>query len=144
MPDNETNITNRLEELADDFSYLEDWETRYRHIIDMGRGLQPLAEAEKNENTKVRGCVSQVWLVQEFDKVNNQIILRGESDSTLVQGLLSVLIFIYSGSNPEEVLSLPPENVFETLGLIDALTPSRANGLKSMAGRIVEFAKLNA
>lgn len=143
MPDNETNITNRLEELADDFSYLEDWETRYRHIIDMGRGLQPLAEAEKNENTKVRGCASQVWLVQEFDKADNKIILRGESDSTLVQGLLSVLIAIYSGATPEEVLSLPPENVFETLGLIEALTPSRANGLKSMAGRIVEFAKVN-
>ncbi|MCA0372449.1 MAG: SufE family protein [Proteobacteria bacterium] len=140
----ENNFAKRFEDLKSDFDFLDNWEDRYRHIIDMGKKIAPLSEIEKNDETKIRGCASQVWLVCEYNKEANIITFRGESDSTLVQGLLSILIALYSSLSPFEIINNPPQNVFDALNLQDALTPSRSNGLKSMASRIVEFAKENA
>lgn len=130
----------RLNQIKDDFDFLDDWEERYRHIIDLGKNLTPLSENEKTEQTKVRGCASQVWLIEEFDSEKKLIFLRGESDSTLVQGLLAVLLFLYSGMSPKIIIDNPPEPIFKILKLDEALTPNRANGLKAMAKRIVDFA----
>lgn len=139
----ENNFATRFDDLKSDFDFLDNWEDRYRHIIDMGKNLSPLKDEEKNADTKIRGCASQVWLICEFQRENNIVIFRGESDSTLVQGLLAILISLYSSIAPSEIINNPPQNVFDALNLQDALTPSRSNGLKSMASRIVEFAKEN-
>lgn len=138
MTINPQNFAQRFDEIKSDFEFLDDWEDRYRHIIDLGKNLAPLNEVEKTDETKVRGCASQVWLVSEFE--NGKAKFRGESDSTLVQGLLAVLIFLYSGLPTAEIISNPPQMVFDALNLSEALTPSRANGLKSMAARIIDFA----
>ncbi len=135
------NFASRFEDLKSDFDFLDNWEDRYRHIIDLGKKLATLSDTEKNADTKIRGCASQVWLICEFDEKNKIIRFRGESDSTLVQGLLAILIGLYSSLAPSEIIDNPPQNVFDALNLQEALTPSRSNGLKSMASRIVEFAQ---
>lgn len=133
-------IKERIEELQEQFSYIDDWEEKYKYIMDIGKSIAPLADYEKNDETKVRGCSSQVWLISEFDKANNKAIFRGESDSALVQGLVGIMITIYSDSEPSDILENPPQDAFEALELFDALTPNRANGLRSIAKRIVDFA----
>ena len=135
------NFASRFEDLKSDFDFLDNWEDRYRHIIDLGKKLATLSDTEKNADTKIRGCASQVWLICEFDEKDKIIRFRGESDSTLVQGLLAILIGLYSSLAPSEIIDNPPQNVFDALNLQEALTPSRSNGLKSMASRIVEFAQ---
>lgn len=131
----------RLETIAEDFAFLDDWEEKFRHIIDLGRELAPLDENEKNPITKVQGCTSQVWIVCEYDSSNNIINIRGNSDSSLVQGLLAILISIYSGSAPNLIIELEGKRIFETLNLADSLTPNRSGGMLSMLNRIHEFAK---
>lgn len=130
----------RLESIAEDFAFLEDWEEKFRHIIDLGRELAPLEEQEKSAITKVQGCTSQVWIICEFDSSNNIINIRGNSDSSLVQGLLAILISIYSGSAPKMIIELEGNRIFETLDLADSLTPNRSGGMLSMMNRIREFA----
>ena len=137
-------ITSRVEDLKSEFDFLDDWEDRYRYIIDIGKELTPLVEGEKNDLTKVRGCTSQVWLIMEKDATNGNLIFRGESDSTLVQGLVGILVRIYSNAAASDIVALPPEQALAELKLYDALSPSRTNGLKSMATKITAFAEANA
>ena len=139
-----SDIRNKLEQLTDEFEFLEDWENKYRHIIDLGRKLPQLEPYQKSDSNKVSGCASQVWLISDFSPETGLVKFSGGSDSSLVQGLLSIFIFIYSEATPMEIISLPPAEVFEKLGLNDALTPSRANGLKSIAAKIMAFAHLNS
>ena len=123
-----------LKELIDDFAYLDDWEDRYMHVIDLGKELEPLTDAERNDANKVRGCASQVWLVSE--KADDRLRFRGDSDAHIVRGLVAVTLTALSDRSPEEILATDMEAVMETLGLSEHLSSQRANGLRSMVGRI--------
>ncbi|OYU78542.1 MAG: cysteine desufuration protein SufE [Alphaproteobacteria bacterium PA3] len=131
----------RLEELIEEFSFLDDWEERYRYVIDLGRTLAPLEESERVDISKVRGCASQVWLVSAVAPGSGLVDFRGQSDAAIVQGLLAILVRLYSGRLPAEILALDAQAAFQALGLGDALTPQRSNGLKAMAQRIHDVAR---
>ncbi len=124
-----------LAELEDEFELLGDWEERYRYVIDLGRELAPLADAERSEVHKVRGCASQVWLVVE-DGPDGALVFRGDSDAHIVRGLIAILMALYSGRSAREILATDPEALFRRLGLRDHLTSQRSNGLTSMVSRI--------
>ncbi len=125
-----------LDELADDFELLgDDWEERYRHLIDLGRGLAPLTEAERSDANKVRGCASQVWLVGAVD-AEGRLQLRGDSDAHIVRGLVAVVLRLSAGMPAAEVAAFPFEDGVARLGLKGALSAQRANGLASMVARI--------
>ena len=123
-----------LQELIDDFAFLDDWEDRYMHVIDLGKDLEPLTDAERNNANKVRGCASQVWLVSEKD--DSKLRFRGDSDAHIVRGLVAVTLTALSNRTPEEILKTDMEAVLEKLGLSEHLSSQRANGLRSMVGRI--------
>jgi len=128
----------QIEEIIDNFSVLDDWEDRYRYLIDLGRGLEPLKDAERTPSTKVRGCASQVWLISEAEGQGPEAILkfRGDSDAHIVRGLIAVLFALYSGKKSREILGADEKAVFAQLGLNSHLTPQRSNGLASMIARI--------
>jgi cysteine desulfuration protein SufE len=130
----------RLADLEDEFSFLDEWEERYRHVIDLGKALPPLADDERVDAAKVRGCASQVWLISETQMPQDVINFRGQSDAAIVQGLLAILLRLYSGRPASEILQLDAGKAFSALGLADALSPQRSNGLKAMALRIREVA----
>ncbi|MBN9317345.1 MAG: SufE family protein [Devosia sp.] len=121
-------------EIAENLSYLDDWEDRYRYIIELGQALPPLAEDEKNAENKVHGCVSQVWLVSNHDGAH--LIYRGESDAMIVRGLVAVLLALYSGRPAREIAETDAIAVFDELGLREHLTTQRSNGLVAMVNRI--------
>jgi cysteine desulfuration protein SufE len=125
-----------LQTIKDDFELLDEWEDRYRYVIELGRQLPPLEATEKCETTKVRGCASQVWLVVDLTEGEARFRFRGESDAHIVQGLIAILKAIYDGRTPAEVLETDAIAIFAELGLSDHLTPQRSNGLKSMIERI--------
>jgi len=122
----------------DDFSFLDDWEDRYMHVIELGKSLAPLSAAERNASTKVNGCVSQVWLVVEVEKNGNNPILnfRGDSDAHIVKGLVAVVLTIFSGRTAQEITDIDAAAILAGLGLEEHLTPQRSNGLHAMIGRI--------
>jgi cysteine desulfuration protein SufE len=137
-----TSVDQTIEELADEFALLPDWEERISHVIELARSLEPLAESERNEQTRVRGCVSRVWLVPERrPEAPEKLYFRGDSDAHLVRGEIAMLLRIFSGRTPQEILSADPRAVFERLGLKDALTQQRSNGLFAMMGRIQQEAR---
>lgn len=124
-----------LNALADEFEVLGDWEERYRHLIDLGRGLEPLSEAEHSDANKVRGCASQVWLVST-PSADGRLRLRGDSDAHLVKGLVAVVLRLFSGATREDVAAFDAPAAFARLGLDGALSAQRANGLAAMVARI--------
>jgi len=128
-------IDAELAELADEFDVLGDWEERYRYVIELGRELSPLTDAERNETNKVRGCASQVWLVTE-PQADGALRFRGDSDAHIVRGLIAILLRLFSGRKPREILAFDAKAAFEALGLSGALSQQRSNGLASMAARI--------
>ncbi len=134
----ETNI----ESLVEDFAFLEDWEDRYRYVIELGRTLPELSEAERIEANKVRGCASQVWMVSEIVRNGEPVLkFRGDSDAHIVRGLIAILFALYSGRPAREIVASDPETVFAEIGLREHLTSQRSNGLSSMVGRIRSDAK---
>ncbi|HZC17907.1 MAG TPA: SufE family protein [Caulobacteraceae bacterium] len=124
-----------FEELRAEFDLLGDWEERYRHVIDLGRMLAPLSEAERSDANKVRGCASQVWLITEA-KADRRLVFRGDSDAHIVRGLIAILFRIYSDRPAADILAIDARAGFEQLGLIGALSSQRSNGLFSMVERI--------
>lgn len=132
-----------IESLIEDFSFLDEWEDRYRYVIELGRELAPLSEAEHSPANKVQGCVSQVWLVTEVDTSDTgpRLVFRGDSDAHIVRGLIAILLRIYSGKTPEEILATEARPILEKLGLNEHLSPQRSNGLYSMVGRIQNDAR---
>ncbi|HWA60838.1 MAG TPA: SufE family protein [Caulobacteraceae bacterium] len=128
-------ITSVLEDLEAEFELLGDWEERYRHVIDLGRELAPLAADERSEANKVRGCASQVWLVTERAP-DGTLTFRGDSDAHIVRGLIAILLRLYSGHAPAEILAFDAKAAFARLGLTGALSAQRSNGLFSMVERI--------
>lgn len=135
-------IDQTIEELADEFVLLPDWEERISHVIELARSLEPLTESERNEETRVRGCVSRVWLVSERRPQRpEKLYFRGDSDAHLVRGEIAMLLRVFSGRTPQEILSVDPRALFERLGLKDALTAQRSNGLFAMMNRIQQEAR---
>jgi len=128
-----------LDEIVDNFSLLEDWDDRYRYVIELGRALSPLAERDRTEANKVQGCASQVWLattVHPNGQGGPMLTFFGDSDAHIVRGLIAILFAMFSGKQARDILSTDAVAVFERLGLREHLTPQRSNGFRSMVERI--------
>ncbi len=135
-------VETAIKELADDFALLPDWEERISYVIELARGLEPLRNDERVEANKVRGCASQVWLVSEHrSEEPGKLFFRGDSDAHLVRGEIAMLMRIFSGRTPQDILSVDPRGVFDSLGLKEALTMQRSNGLFAMINRIQQEAR---
>jgi cysteine desulfuration protein SufE len=131
-------MSETLEKLIDDFSFLDDWEDRYKHVIDLGRALPPMPDALKTPVTKVSGCASQVWIHSTTLSTadGTKLKLVGDSDALIVKGLIAIAFMIFAPHTVQEIVSIDAGQVFETLGLKEHLTPQRSNGLASMVARI--------
>jgi cysteine desulfuration protein SufE len=128
-----------IEEIRDNFALLEEWDDRYRYVIELGRTLDPMPEAEHSSANKVQGCASQVWLSKRLDRNDaNDPLLNylGDSDAHIVRGLIAILLTLYSGRTPREILSTDAIKVFDEFGFREHLTPQRSNGLRAMVERI--------
>lgn len=128
-----------IDDIVSDLELLDDWEDRYRYLIDLGKSLEPLSEAEHSAANKVQGCVSQVWLVTEVAKGDSgapRLIFRGDSDAMIVRGLVALLIAIFSGKTARDIEATDAGAIFKRLGLGEHLTPQRSNGLNSMVLRV--------
>jgi cysteine desulfuration protein SufE len=128
-----------LEDIQSDFAVLDEWEDRYRYVIELGRTLEPLSVAEHSDANKVRGCASQVWLTTDVDtddRGDKRLTFRGDSDAHIVRGLIAILFAIYSGRTAKDILATDVQGILGGLGLREHLTPQRSNGLNSMAERI--------
>jgi cysteine desulfuration protein SufE len=127
-----------IDEIVSNFELLEDWEERYRYVIELGRMMEPLPEEAHTEANKVKGCASQVWLETRLDQSNGKPVLHliGDSDAHIVRGLVALMIALYKGKTPEEALSTDALGLFKELGLAEHLTPQRSNGVRSMVERI--------
>ncbi|THD45818.1 MAG: SufE family protein [Bradyrhizobium sp.] len=128
-----------IDAIRADFAFLDEWEDRYRYVIELGRTLEPLDEAAHNDVNKVRGCVSQVWLERQARNAPDGRVLlhyRGDSDSHLVRGLVAIAIALYSDHTAKEILATDAFAVFRELGLEQHLTPQRSNGVRAMIERI--------
>lgn len=131
--------TTTLDEIVDNFSLLDEWDDRYRYVIELGRGLTPLSERDRTNGNKVQGCASQVWLATSVHP-NGQggpvLTFSGDSDAHIVRGLIAILFAMFSGKHAGEILSADAIALFEQLGLREHLTPQRSNGFRSMVERI--------
>ena len=128
-----------LDEIIENFEFLDDWDDRYRYLIELGRTLTPLPEAAHNEANRVRGCASQVWLETHVDKDDTgapHLTFLGDSDAHIVRGLVALTLAIFSGQTARAILEADAHAVFDRLGLGAHLTPQRSNGLRSMVERI--------
>lgn len=128
-------ITQDLDDLAAEFELLGDWEERYRYVIDLGRELEPLSEAEHSAANKVHGCASQVWIVTE-PQGDGTVRFRGDSDAHIVSGLIAILLRLYSGRTPQVISDFDAKAALDRLGLSGALSAQRSNGLAAMVQRI--------
>jgi cysteine desulfuration protein SufE len=135
-----------LDQLREDFSYLEDWEDRYKHVIELGRALPEMPDALKTAATKVNGCASQVWIHSRAVETpdGRKLAMVGDSDALIVKGLIAIAFMIYAPLTVREIMALDAVPVFSELGLKEHLTPQRSNGLASMVQRIKADAKLAA
>ncbi len=129
-----------IDELIDNFEFLDGWEDKYRYIIDLGGKLEPLPENCKTEEWKVRGCQSQVWLLPE--KKDGLLHFRGDSDAIIVKGLIAIVLMIYNDKSPSQIKSIAVDDIFAKLGLSEHLSPSRRNGLISMTEKIKYYADI--
>lgn len=127
-----------FQDIAENLSFLDDWEDRYRYLIELGQTLPKLEEAERNAANKINGCMSQVWLVAEPQPVDGQpgLRFRGESDAMIVQGLVAVLLALYTDRQASEIAETDAIALFDELGLREHLTTQRSNGLVAMVNRI--------
>lgn len=129
----------QIDQLIADFDLLDDWEDRYRHVIELGRALPALPEAERTETNKVRGCASQVWLsthVEAGDGGGRRLRFAGDSDALIVKGLVAIVIALFSDRSPQEIRATDAEALFERLDLRAHLTTQRSNGLRALVDRI--------
>jgi cysteine desulfuration protein SufE len=134
----------RLDEIIENFSYLDDWEDRYRYVIELGRTLEPIDETARTDANKVLGCASQVWLETKSDR-NGQgepiLSFRADSDAHIVRGLIALILALYSGKTSKDILATDAEALFDKLGLSAHLTRQRTNGTRSMVERIKRDAR---
>lgn len=127
-----------IDEIRDNFELLDEWDDRYRYVIELGRTLEPMPEAEHSAANKVNGCVSQVWLSKRIDGsgTDPKLSYLGDSDAHIVRGLIAILLTLYSGHTPQQILATDAIAVFDEFGFRDHLTPQRSNGLRAMVERI--------
>jgi cysteine desulfuration protein SufE len=128
-----------IDEIRDNFALLDDWDDRYRYVIELGRTLDPMPDAEHSAANKVQGCASQVWLSRQLRRSEREepvLNYLGDSDAHIVRGLIAILLTLYSGRTPREILAADALAVFDELGFREHLTPQRSNGLRSMVERI--------
>lgn len=128
-----------IDEIRDNFALLEDWDDRYRYVIELGRTLDPMPDAEHSAANKVQGCASQVWLSRQLSRssgVEPVLNYLGDSDAHIVRGLIAILLTLMSGRTPREILAIDAPAIFDELGFREHLTPQRSNGLRSMVERI--------
>lgn len=133
-----------LDDIIADFSFIDDWEDRYRYVMELGKELDELPEALRNADHKVKGCASQVWLVTNIQKNeagSATLSFIGDSDSALVRGLIAILLSTYSGKSAQDILSINASEILTKLDLQDHITPQRSNGFSAMAARIHHDAK---
>jgi cysteine desulfuration protein SufE len=132
-------VTMTIDEIRDNFELLDEWDDRYRYVIELGRTLAPMPEQEHSAANKVQGCASQVWLARHIDRDRNgepRLSYLGDSDAHIVRGLIAILLTLYSGHTPREILAADAIAVFDEFGFREHLTPQRSNGLRSMVERI--------
>ncbi len=127
-----------IDRILDDFAFLDEWDDRYRYLIELGRGLAPLSPEAHNDANKVQGCASQVWLEKSVRQENDgpHLDFKGDSDALIVRGLVAIVIALFSGRPAAEIVETDAEAVFEKIGLREHLTAQRSNGLRSMVTRI--------
>jgi cysteine desulfuration protein SufE len=127
-----------IDEIRENFVLLDDWDDRYRYVIELGRTLDPMPEAEHCAANKVQGCVSQVWLSKQIDRSGGEPSLNylGDSDAHIVRGLVAILLTLYSGRTPQQILASDALAIFDEFGFREHLTPQRSNGLRAMVERI--------
>jgi len=133
-----------IDDIIGNFALLEDWDDRYRYLIELGRELPPLAAAAHNDANKVQGCASQVWLdtrVRQNGPGGPVLTFAGDSDAHIVRGLIAILFALYSGKSARDILASDAIDLFETIGLREHLTPQRSNGFRSMVERIQSDAR---
>lgn len=131
-----------IEEIKDDFKLLDDWEDRYRYVIELGEALPPFPEEARDAAHKVAGCVSQVWLLTERGAGADPVLtFRGQSDAHIVRGLVAIMLALFSDRRAEDILAQDAEVTMRELGLDEHLTPQRANGVRSMVKRIKQDAR---
>lgn len=126
----------RIQSLEDEFELLGEWEERYRYVIELGQGLEPLSEAEHDEAHRVHGCASQVWLASGPGSAPGALKFRGDSDAHIVRGLIAILFRLYNDLPPKQMLEIDPQAVFRRLGLSEQLSSQRSNGVMAMTKRI--------
>ena len=135
----------QLDQIIDDFAFLDDWEDRYRYVIELGKALPELPEDKRTANNKVQGCASQVWLVTHAGEgADPVLIFEGDSDAHIVRGLVAIVLATYSGKRASEIAGLDALDVFGKIGLVEHLSSQRANGLRSMVKRIRDEARLRS
>lgn len=128
-----------IDEIRENFALLDDWDDRYRYVIELGRTLDPMPQAEHSAANKVQGCASQVWLARHVERRGRGEPLlkyRGDSDAHIVRGLIAILLTLFSGHTPRQILATDAIAVFDEFGFREHLTPQRSNGLRSMVERI--------
>ena len=128
-----------IDDIRENFELLDDWDDRYRYVIELGRTLDPMPQAEHSPANKVQGCASQVWLSKRIERNGpGEPVLkyRGDSDAHIVRGLIAILLTLYSGPTPQQILSTDAVAVFDEFGFREHLTPQRSNGLRAMVERI--------
>ena len=130
-------MSTTINEIYDDFAFLDEWEDRYRYVIELGQALPPFPESAKTDPYKVQGCVSQVWLTTDRGSGPDPVVsFAGDSDAHIVKGLVAIMLALFSGRHASEIISTDAEGTLRKLGLDEHLTPQRANGLRSMVKRI--------
>ena len=126
-----------LDQIIDDFAFLDEWEDRYRYVIELGKQLPELAEDKRTLENKVQGCASQVWLVSHSDGAADPVLtFEGDSDAHIVRGLVAIVLAVYSGKPASEIAATDAIEIFDRIGLVEHLSSQRANGLRSMVRRI--------
>jgi cysteine desulfuration protein SufE len=126
-----------IDDIIADFDLLDEWDDRYRYIIELGRSLKPLPEGEHTAENKVRGCASQVWLSTRVEAgAGPRLHFLGDSDAHIVRGLVAIALAIFDGKRPDEILATDPQAIFARLGLREHLTAQRSNGLRALVDRI--------
>ena len=135
-----------IDEILSNFELLDDWDERYRYLIELGRMMPAFPDEARTDDNKVRGCASQVWLDSRIGGAEREptLQLRGDSDAHIVRGLIALLIALLSGRTASQVLETDPQETFRSLGLSEHLTPQRSNGLRSMVERIKRDARAAA
>ncbi|MCJ8517349.1 cysteine desulfuration protein SufE [Pseudorhizobium tarimense] len=134
----------KLDQIIDDFAYLDEWEDRYRYVIELGKALPELPEEKRSAENKVQGCASQVWLVSHVaeDGADPVLTFEGDSDAHIVRGLVAIVLATYSGKHASEIARTDAIEIFNRIGLVEHLSAQRANGLRSMVKRIRDEAQL--